>query len=169
MCKLHKTIYGLKQTPRVWFEKLKETMISLGYHSTKSDSSLFTKFSKDMTMYVLIYVNGFIITCNNGQKINNLIKHLNQEFKIKDLGNLIYLLGIEVKRITNARIQLSQRKYIPEILHKAKIHEANSISTSMVSNLHLSKYKGEAIFNDRQYRNIVVAFQYATIIRSDIT
>lgn len=60
--------------------------------------TLFTKFNKDIIIYVLIYVDGFIITGNSEQEINSLIKHLNQEFTMKDLGNLSYFLDIEVKK-----------------------------------------------------------------------
>lgn len=165
VCKLHKAIYGLKQAPNVWFEKIKETMIRFGYHLTKPDNSLFTKFSKDIIIYVLIYVNDFIITGKSEQEINSSIKHLNQEFTIKDFGNLNYFMGIEVKRISNTSTQLNQRRYITEILHKAKMNQVNPISTPMVNNIHLSKYKGEAMSNDSQYRSIVGALQYANITR----
>lgn len=57
VCKLNKAIYGLKQTPRVWFDKLKNTLYSMKFQSAKSDNSLFIKASKHSTIYVLIYVD----------------------------------------------------------------------------------------------------------------
>ena len=60
VCKLNKVIYGLKQAPRSWFHKLSATLSSLGFSSTKSDSSLFVNFHKTHTMMVLIYVDDII-------------------------------------------------------------------------------------------------------------
>jgi len=56
VCKLNKALYGLKQAPRSWFHKLCTTLISLGFHPTKSDTSLFLHFHNNITIFVLIYV-----------------------------------------------------------------------------------------------------------------
>lgn len=69
VCKLNKSIYSLKQPPRVWFENSKATFIRLGYNATKSNNSLFTKFSDTIMMYILVYVDDFIITGNNNEEI----------------------------------------------------------------------------------------------------
>lgn len=125
VCKLNNAIYGLKQAPRVWFEKLKTALFRLGYSCTKSNNSLFTKFNSGTTTYILIYVDDFIITDSDDMEINNLIQHLNKEFSIKDLGCLRYFLGIEVKRLSKSLIHLSRKKYISEILIRAKMDQSN--------------------------------------------
>lgn len=150
ICKLRKAIYGLKQASRVWFENLNDTLIRVGYRSAKSDNSLFTKFSNKTTIYVLMYVDNFLITGNSSNEINQLIQHLNQEFSIKDMGDLNYFLGIEVKKSTGHGIELSQKKYIAGILSKTKMEQINSLPTPMVTSPHLSKYIGEAITNAKQ-------------------
>ena len=62
LCNLHKAIYGQKQAPRSWFQKLSHTLSSLGFSSTKSDSSLFIKTNAQTTLFVLIYVDNILIT-----------------------------------------------------------------------------------------------------------
>lgn len=104
-----------------------------------------------------MYVDDFIINGDNEFEVNKVVQHLNQEFIIKELGELNYFLGIEVKRKSNSKIIPSQRKYILEVLIKSKMDQANSLPTPMVSNLHLYKYRGEVICNERQYRSIVGA------------
>lgn len=153
VCKLNKAIYGLKQEPRVWFEKLKSTLINFGYTSTKYDNSLFTKFSKLATTYVLIYVDDFIITSTSDIENKKLIEHLNKEFSVKELGCLNYFLGTEVKRMSNEKKFLSQEK--SGLLVKARMDKENSLSTPMTHNTYLSKHKEEEISNDKQYKNIV--------------
>ena len=95
VCKLNKVIYGLKQAPRSWFHKLSATLSSLGFSSTKSDSSLFVKFHKTHTMMVLIYVDDIIITGTSTSNIQALISCLRQHFALKDMYRLHYFLGIE--------------------------------------------------------------------------
>jgi len=72
VCRINKAIQGLKQAPRSWFLKLSATLFSLGFHFAKSDSSLFIRFQKDITLLVLIYFNDIIITGNNFHVFNTL-------------------------------------------------------------------------------------------------
>lgn len=62
VCKLHKAIYGMKQAPRAWFERLNEFLTSLGFLSSKADSSLFIRFTKTSTIYILVYVDDILIS-----------------------------------------------------------------------------------------------------------
>lgn len=74
VCRLNKAIYGLKHALRVWFDKLKTTLISLSFQFAKSDNSLFIKNDKVSTIYILIYVDDLIITGDNDVEISNLIQ-----------------------------------------------------------------------------------------------
>lgn len=86
VCKLNKAIYELKQATKVWFDRLKSTLAKLGYNSSKSDNSLFTKFANNTVTYVLINVDDFIITGNGDSKISNLTKHMNWNSLSKTWG-----------------------------------------------------------------------------------
>jgi hypothetical protein len=73
VCKLNKAIYGLKQAPRAWFSRLSTRLIALGFHGSKSDTSLFICHTSSFTMYVLIYVDDIIITSSSSDAINTLL------------------------------------------------------------------------------------------------
>ena len=73
VCKLTKALYGLKQAPRAWFSKLSSALHQLGFHSTKSDVSLFIRVNASTTIYVLIYVDDIIITGSSPSIISDLI------------------------------------------------------------------------------------------------
>ena len=96
--KLQKSLYGLKYAPRVWFDKLHQALIHLGFTSAKSDQSLFLKSTKAHTILVLVYVDDILITGSDSTMIGELITQLDNKFALKDLGNLDYFLGIQVKR-----------------------------------------------------------------------
>ena len=86
VCKLHKAIYGLKYAPRSWFHKLSQTFISIGLSAIKSDSSLFIITAKNVTLFVLIYVDDILITGSSLVVIQSLISSLQQYFGLKDLS-----------------------------------------------------------------------------------
>ena len=86
VCKLQKALYGLKQAPRAWFSRLSTRLIALGFHGSRSDSSLFIYKDFGMTMYVLIYVDDIIITCSKPTAIDALLHSLTADFAVKDLA-----------------------------------------------------------------------------------
>lgn len=96
VCKLHKALYGLKQAPRACFNKLKTYLVSNGFRACQSDTSLFVYVSQATTIYVLIYVDDLIVTGLNDAKVSNFICRLNNQFSLKDMGDLHYFLGLQV-------------------------------------------------------------------------
>lgn len=85
--------------------------------------------------------------------IEDLIKSLHLQFSLKDLGELSYFLGVEVSRLSNGGMFLSQRKYIMDLLSKTKMQNANAISTPMVSGSILSAIGGDKMVEVRLYRS----------------
>jgi hypothetical protein len=98
VCKLDKTLYGLKQAPSAWYSQLSTKLLALGFKASKADTSLFIYMKNNVTMFVLVYVDDIIVTSSCPTAIDALLKDLNTEFAVKDLGNLHYFLGIEVKK-----------------------------------------------------------------------
>ena len=90
VCKLHKALYGLKQAPRAWFDKLKISLQQFGFSSTKSDQSLFVRFTNCSSLFVLVYVDDIVVTGSSSQEIHELISRLSGLFSLKDLGELSY-------------------------------------------------------------------------------
>ena len=166
--KLNKALYGLKQAPRAWFSKLEATLISLGFTSTKCDSSLFVKVTSHYTLYVLVYVDDVLITGSSQHAISALISSLNTKFSFTDLGPLHYILGIEAKNTKEGGLLLCQSKYITDLLAKANMIDCKPTATPMPSGLKLSKDGFEAFEDPTLYRSIVGARQYINITRPEI-
>ncbi|CAL2251991.1 unnamed protein product [Prunus armeniaca] len=96
VCKLRKALYGLKQSPRAWFGRFTMTMKNNGFKQCNSNHTLFLKYRKGKVTSLIIYVDDMIITGNDKQEISQLQDYLATEFEMKDLGGLMYFLGIEV-------------------------------------------------------------------------
>jgi hypothetical protein len=99
VCRLDKAIYGLKQALRAWYARLSSKLIHLGFAASTGDMSLFFYKDKNITMYVLIYVDDIIVISSSPNATAALLRNLDKEFALKDLKDLHYFLGIEVIKI----------------------------------------------------------------------
>lgn len=78
--RLHKSMYGLKQTPCPWFEKFRSIIIGLGLYGLRIDNSLFFKHTSSHSVFFLVYVDDVIITKSSSVKVENTISQLNTAF-----------------------------------------------------------------------------------------
>lgn len=93
-CRLHKSLYRLKQVPRAWFERFPNDLLGLGFHSTYADSSLFVKHYMNSVTVILLYVDDLVMTGNDSGYITYLISQLSLIFEMKNLSKLHHFLGI---------------------------------------------------------------------------
>src|SRR6185436_10674313 len=100
------------------------------------------------------------------QATSALLKDLQKDFALKDLGDLHYFLGIEVKKVRNG-IVLTQHKYANDLLKKTGMVDCKPMSTPLSTSEKLSLHEGSLLGPDdaTQYRSIVGALQYLTLTR----
>ncbi|KAL3642739.1 hypothetical protein CASFOL_013554 [Castilleja foliolosa] len=168
VCKLNKSLYGLKQASRSWFDKFGKTVKALGFLNSKSDTSLFYKHTERESIIILVYVDDIIITGDNDTHIQVIIDQIGKCFSLKDLGRLNYFLGVEMIPTENGYF-LNQQKYIEGLLEKVGMKGAKGLSSPMVTSPPLSKFKGNPVTDATLYRSMVGALQYATITRPEIS
>ena len=96
VCKLRRSLYGLKQALRAWFEKFRSTLLSFSFTQSRYDSSLFLHTSTSGKVILLVYVDEIIITGTDYGLVTKLQQLLHATFYMKDLGQLTYFLGLEV-------------------------------------------------------------------------
>lgn len=167
VCRLNKSLYGLKQASRNWFAKFSCVIQKAGFTQSKADYSLFTKSEGSTFIAVLIYVDDIIVTGNNAQTIKSLKDFLFQQFHIKDLGNLKYFLGIEVSR-SQKGIFISQRKYAFDILNDVGLLGSRPNSFPMEAYLKLNPDDGDPLHDPTKYRRLVGRLIYLTVTRPDL-
>lgn len=94
ICKLRKSLYGLKQASKPWHEKLAQSLNDLGFHKSPYDHNLFIKQAGVDICMSAVFVDDIIVTGTSSDDIDKLKSHLHQQFSIIDLGKLNYFLGI---------------------------------------------------------------------------
>ena len=109
VCRLNKSLYGLKHEPRTWYDRIDGFLSSLGFTKSKVDSNLYYKVEDDNLVILLLYVDDLFVTGMDGLIIDTKRK-LVAEFKMKDLDMMHYFLGMGVRQNTDG-ISLGQGKY----------------------------------------------------------
>ncbi|KAI3461519.1 hypothetical protein Pfo_018182, partial [Paulownia fortunei] len=99
VCKLNKSLYGLKQSPRQWYKRFEKFMMKQKYTRSKYDHCVYLhKLQDGSFIYLLLYVDDMLIASQSQMEIDKLKAQLNQEFEMKDLGKAKKILGIEISR-----------------------------------------------------------------------
>ncbi|PNX63688.1 retrovirus-related Pol polyprotein from transposon TNT 1-94, partial [Trifolium pratense] len=142
VCKLLKSLYGLKQASRKWYEKLTSLLVREGYKQSTSDYSLFTLNQQTNFTALLIYVDDVILAGTDMQEINRIKTILDHNFKIKDLGVVKYFLGLEVAH-SKEGISISQRKYCLDLLNDSGLLGSKPASTPLDPSIKLHQDNGK--------------------------
>ena len=167
VCRLRKSLYGLKQTSRQWHAKLSTIITEMGFVQSKSNYALFVDSKGSYFTTFLVYVDDVLITGNDAQCVADLKRLLDAKFRIKDLGASKYFLGLEVAR-SDKGITLNQRKYALEVLTDSSMLGCKPMKTPIEQYLRLSKDEGELIDDPSQYRRLIGKLMYLTLTRTDI-
>ncbi|KAJ9565668.1 hypothetical protein OSB04_001634 [Centaurea solstitialis] len=166
VCCLRKALYVLKQAPRAWYHSFAFYLSSLGFLSSKTNTSLFTYHRGSDTIYLLLYVDDIILTASSPTLISMVISQLSYEFPMSDLGSLSFFLGIAASR-SKSGLFLSQSAFAQEILARADMVSCNPCSTPADTKTKLD-VDGEPVFYPTLYRSLAGALQYLTFTRPDI-
>ena len=110
VCKLHKSLYDLKQVSRQWYAKFSSALFAENFKQSTTNHSLFIKRDSYTFMAILVYMDDIIIASNNDSAVASLKRSLDSQFKLKDLVPLRFFLGLEIACSPNG-IVISQRSY----------------------------------------------------------
>ncbi|PRQ43410.1 putative RNA-directed DNA polymerase [Rosa chinensis] len=167
VCRLKKSLYRLKQSPRAWFGRFRQSLKAFGYKQSNSYHTLILKRRRNKITALIIYVDDMIVTGDDQEEVKKLEAYLSYEFEMKDLGGLKYFLGIEVAR-SKEGIFLSQRKYVLDLLTETGMLACKPADTPMEQNHKLAEYPDQVPTNRERYQRLVGRLIYLPHTRPDI-
>eukprot|EP00253_Pinus_taeda_P034474 PITA_34474 len=115
VCRLKKSLYGLRQAPWAWYAKMDSFLLESGFSRCHSDNTIYTKKEGKSLIILVLYVDDLILTRSHPNLINHVKSSLKKKFEMTDLGHLHYFLGLQVLQ-SREGIFLSQCKYACDLL-----------------------------------------------------
>ena len=167
VCRLKKSLYGLKQSPSAWFDRFTKSIQQYGYKQARADHTLFYRSLSEKIMIVIVYVDDIVVTGNDRVEIERIKKKLACDFEMKDLGDLRNFLKMEVARNKN-EISVSQPKYVLDLLKETGMMGCRPVDTPMDANVKLNNKDDDQPIDKGQYQRLVGKLIYLAHTRLDI-
>ncbi len=119
VCRLLKSIYGLKQSSRQWYIRFHNAIISYGFTMIYEDHCIYTKRSGSKFVILTLYVDDILIAGKDLSYVNQIKNWLSSNFEMKDMGEAAYILGVKISRDRSRKLlSLSQESYIKQVLER---------------------------------------------------
>lgn len=139
-CKLHKSIYGLKQASRVWNIISDQVLINFGLQKSTTDQCIYFSLQDEYILILAIYVDDILIFSNNGDIEKKLCEELSSNFRMKYFGNASSILGIRIMRDEEMKtISIDQTQYIREVLERFNMINCNAVISPLEPGIKISK------------------------------
>jgi hypothetical protein len=165
LCKLHKSLYGLKQSPKAWNQKLDVFLKNIEFMKNEADPSVYVAQVGNVKFFIVVHVDDLILVCNDQNKLLHINEELNQKFEVKDLGELHFFLGMEVERNCDERLLcINQIKYLKEILKRFGMEECKPIGVPFDPKVKLQRnMNGNDESKGFPYQKAVGSLMYAML------
>ncbi|KAM2774891.1 hypothetical protein COP1_019727 [Malus domestica] len=98
VCKINKSIFGLKQASRQWYLKFDEVVSSHGFEESPSDECVYIKRNGNYFVFLILYVDDILLACNNALLLRDTKRFLSKHFEMKDMGDAAFVLGVQITR-----------------------------------------------------------------------
>ncbi|CAB0038062.1 unnamed protein product [Trichogramma brassicae] len=134
VCKLQRTIYGLKTSPKIWNQRFTAEVKKLGLEKDIHEPCLFTWRKEGKVALLVLYVDDIILASNCKQRLQEIKETLCNTFEMKDLGEPSRYLGMEITRDRENRVmKLTQVEYTNKVLERFRMDESKAQNTPMVT------------------------------------
>lgn len=170
VCRLRRSLYGLKQSARVWNRKVDSVFKTLGFKQCRTDQCLYKrKTTGGATEFILIYVDDMIIITATEEEFVSIYNQLEKNFAVTNLGDVRSFLGIEVEK-DNEGYKLNQQAYIRKLTERFNLQNTKPSKVPMDTSCLQEKEKREPLSSNSQYLSLIGGLLYIAVqTRPDIS
>ena len=172
VCKLLKSLYGLKQSARCWNKKIDNYLKSEGYTPSSADPCIYVRSKEGKIVILALYVDDNVIMSNSKKLLEAEKTKLSQRFDMEDRGEINYLLGMSVKRDRQKQtLKIDQKLYIQQVLERFGMQDCKPVSTPIESGRKFQKtQEDETAVDTKRYQELIGSLVYASVsTRPDIS
>ena len=172
VCRLKKSIYGLKQSPRCWNIALDSHLKEMGFSQSQNDPCIYRKDTDGEVFYVGVYVDDIILAGKSVSQLKQVKADLSSKFDMKDLGKLSYFLGMKVEQNgQNGSVWIGQRAYTESLLKRFGMEDCNPVSTPVdISSKLTHATDNDDCINQHEYQSAIGSLMYLSVsTRPDIS
>ena len=170
VCKLKKSIYGLKQSPRCWNTALHNQLTMMEFVQADSDPCVY-RASGGEVFFMGVYVDDIILAGESEKRMKEVKDTLTNKFDIKDMGELHYFLGMKIQLDKTGDIWIGQPAYAESLLQKFGMSEAKPVSTPVDTSIKfIQATEDEKCIDQQVYQSAIGSLLYLSVAtRPDIT
>ncbi|KAJ0392282.1 hypothetical protein P43SY_006190 [Pythium insidiosum] len=175
VCKLRRSLYGLKQAANVWFKTIRAAFKRMGFEQCRADPCLFVHHNDDANdgaspVYVVLYVDDLLVGCKTDAQAESVRAGLAAQFTVKSLGDARLVLGMEIDyNRDQGELMIKQSQYITKMVERFGQADAHAVHNPLVFDLSPADEHAR-LANKTQYRELIGALLYvANATRPDIS
>ena len=171
VCRLNRSIYGLKQSPRCWNNTLDTYLKQLGFSQSSSDPCLYTSMKGELFV-IAVYVDDIVLACKSLKRIEVIKKSLSERFQMHDLGEMTSFLGVKVvQNRANGTTWIGQPSFCENLLNNFSMSECKSAPSPAAADTKLVKADDSSEMTDQaQYQSAVGSLLFlSTRSRPDLS
>ncbi|GJY07106.1 retrovirus-related pol polyprotein from transposon TNT 1-94 [Tanacetum coccineum] len=165
--KIKKSLYGLNQAPRAWYDLLSSYLLSQKFSKGTVDPTLFIRREGKDILLVQIYVDDIIFAFTKPDLCESFSKIMCSKFKMSMMGKLSFFLGLQISQSPGG-IFLNQSKYALESLKKYGMETCDPVDTPMVEKSKLDEDPQGKAVDPTRYRGMIGTLMYLTSNRPDL-
>ena len=150
VCRLKKSLYGLKQALRAWYAKMDSYLLSQNFVRCKSDTNVYMLRIVDSLLLLVLYVDDLLITSSSTSALATIKRIMHYMFLMTDMGPLHFFLGLEISYNASG-IKLSQAKYARDLLEQFHMTDCKSTLTPFLSRVKLEDGRDNPLVDDTLY------------------
>lgn len=168
VCRLRKSLYGLKQSAVTWNRHITEILAKLKFKRSVADPCLYTRIEKNASItYILLYVDDLLVVGENENSTMEIKKQLDNYFEVRDLGEAKHYLGIKIERNQKGDILLSQETKIKQMVQLHELTEAKPAKTPMETGfLSGDTIDSPLLSNSHQYKQVIGSLLYLATVEA---